>query len=244
LGNFIRLCPGAAVIRSLFPALPITRGGGLLYSYEAQGADDMTETTATWPRTTGEGIPSPAADGHAAFASWAGAAHDWVTNPWTPWSQRLGPRLMRLHVPFPQGWAVTTRDRFVRAVAPSTSGALTVEVGPLHQAAIVDDTIADDLPIGAELRLTRRVDLRSACGWPVSVIRASVVHGGAIVEERIGAFYRFGDGVAPVLVRGRDPEVWNRFVGELDAFILAADFVEGAGPSCLADVLCLGGGAQ
>jgi len=206
----------------------------------------MTDLATTWPPTTAGSRPSSTPDdGHAAFARWAGAAHDEVATPWSPWSHQLGPRLMRLHIPFPDGWTVTTRDRVVRAAAPRTNGALTVEVGPLHQAAsVVDDTLAADLPMGAELRLTRRVDLRSTCGWPVAVIRASVVRDGSIVEERIGAFFRFGDSFAPVLVRGRDPEVWNQVVGELNAVILGADFAEGAGPSCLAHVIGLAGGAQ
>ncbi|MCB9565541.1 MAG: hypothetical protein H6709_09710 [Kofleriaceae bacterium] len=151
---------------------------------------------------------------------------------------------MTLRVPFPDGWTVTTRDRVVRAAAPGTDGAVTVEVAPLRAAAgAVEDTLEAELPIGAALHLARPLAVRSARGWPVEVIRASVVRGGAVVEERIGAFFRFGDAIAPVLVRGRDPGAWNRVVGSLDAIVLAADFVEGAGPACLADVLGLDGGA-
>jgi hypothetical protein len=75
----------------------------------------------------------------------------------------------------------------------------------------MEQTMLRDAPFASKLKEPMPVLARNELGWPMEITAATVVDpAGAVIEARLGAFYKFQEWAASALVRAKDP-------AELDA---------------------------
>ena len=154
---------------------------------------------------------------------------------------------MRLMVPFPAEWAIENGDGGVRAVVPGhvADPDLMVYVTevrglpPVVDARFLAKQLGVATPSASTVVIDGTRDDHSAKGWPVTIVRASVTKGGALVEQRLAAFYRLLDQFAVVIVVGKDPQRWTDLAQGLGEIVLAADLDWSGPPASLAEILGL-----
>lgn len=69
------------------------------------------------------------------------------------------------------------------------------------------DILERELPEGCELRAEKPVRMETVHGWPWHLVAATVVRGGAPIQRRLGAYYRFFEYGGCVLVRIDDADL-------------------------------------
>lgn len=114
---------------------------------------------------------------------------------------------MLLELDLPDGWTLQGRPDTHRTVV--TGLGPVIELGPL--AALPDEprrwiesVMVQALPPGTRLGPPSEVNLQNDLGWPMECVRAEVqTPEGQVLEQRLGAFYKFNEWVAFALVRGR-----------------------------------------
>jgi hypothetical protein len=122
--------------------------------------------------------------------------------------------------------------------------AVVIEVEPLipipeEARPWIEAGMARDLPAGGALGEIAAVSSTNDLGWPMEIVGAAVLDGsGRVLEQRIGAFYKFSEWGGHALVRARDAAA----LAETRAAILAAlrsGKPEWKGPyviACIADL--------
>jgi hypothetical protein len=95
-------------------------------------------------------------------------------------------------------------------------------------------------PSGSHVSIEGTRDDLGANGWPLTVVRGSVMAGGVLIEQRLAAFYRILDQFAAVIVVGKDPQRWKDLAEGLGEIVLAANVDWSGPPASLAEILGLG----
>jgi tetratricopeptide (TPR) repeat protein len=130
---------------------------------------------------------------------------------------------MELSLEIPREWTVKEAAGRRVAVVPGHQGRpdLFLQWSPLillpdDQRRWVETTLGSEVPAGARLVAGQDRMARTATGWPLRLVEATVVplEGGEPLEWRLAAFYAFFEHGATALVRATRKE---RFAGELAA---------------------------
>lgn len=154
---------------------------------------------------------------------------------------------MRLVVPFPTEWSVENDDGGIRVVVPGSLAEpdLLVYVTDLRgmpptiDASFLSKQLGVASPAHSQVQVDSTRDDQSTKGWPVTIVRGSVLLNGAIIELRLAAFYRVLDQFGVVVVVGKDPQRWRDLVPGLGEMVLAADVDWSGPPASLAEILGL-----
>lgn len=154
---------------------------------------------------------------------------------------------MRLNVPFPAEWVTENQDGWARTIVPGhlAEADLLVYVSevrglpPVIDAKFLAKQLGVATPTASAVVIDETRDDHSAKGWPVTIVRASVMLRGALVEQRLAAFYRLLDQFAAVIVVGTDPQRWADLAQGLGEVVLSADLDWSGPPASLAEILGL-----
>lgn len=135
---------------------------------------------------------------------------------------------MRPLLTLPADWKSIEQPHQTVYLAPSATAEPTVLIGAglmMPQVPDEDARIRDVLGIelGAfQLRPGAAVVAKTDAGWPLEVTPALVVDGERTVEQRMLAFYRFGEWRALILVRGFDVDAWQLHTPTIRAALAGA----------------------
>ena len=159
------------------------------------------------------------------------------------------PGEMQLALPIPDGWEVRSFEngRRVVIVPPLPPGGvpdLVVDIDPLVPApdeprVWIATAMARDAPAGATVQTLSAQPGTAQVGWPMELVHARIVDAaGALVEIRLGGFYKLNEWGGHALVRATSQE---RFVA---ARAQLTEILVGARPiwksrdevTCLADL--------
>jgi hypothetical protein len=127
---------------------------------------------------------------------------------------------VQLALAIPVGWPVHPLDDGRRVVivppVPASGGPdLVVEIGPLIPAPEdprewMAATMARDVRPGTTAHILAVNETVSTVGWPMEIAQGNVVDAAeAIVETRLGAFYKLNEWAAHALVRALDVSRWE-----------------------------------
>lgn len=136
---------------------------------------------------------------------------------------------MRLAIPTPSSWPITHRSGRQVAVIPGAeepdllleSGRL--ELLPDDQRRWVQQALRREIPPAARLDITGDETTRTASGWPVRLVEASVLGSdGALLERRLLGVYAFFEHGATAMLRGLSAERFDAHRDQVREMLIAA----------------------
>ena len=147
---------------------------------------------------------------------------------------------MKLNVDLPAEWSVQTNEEGKRLVVVR-EGAVVMEIEtliPIPEEARewIEEVMGENVPPDCKLGELDELETKNDLTWPMEIVAVQVIGpDGKVVEDRLGAFYKFNEWGGQALVRSRDPRALEAVRGKLLA-ILRAGRPQWTSPTVIASI--------